>query len=526
MNKMTMLFIAVLFFVNVQAQNVGIGVSQPLIKIDAEQGSIFGTSKTQVGQHDILNRGNKVSFGTIDSIDVTEFAGMNISVVPGTSSGNASQISFHTWEANTSFSRPVMTINGSGTIGINTIFGANPDYRLHVIGSDNQFGNSGKKGIRIETNSPGMNALSIGNGSRVEIDDPTTAGGRFTVHENGNVGIGTAAPATSAKMDVSSTTQGFLPPRMTDLQRNAITNPVAGLIIYCTNCLNSNSTVPGEVEVYNGVSWTNFAGGSSGLGAYTNILRDSIQNPINGLTIYCTNCLCDTCTVPGQVNVYNGFEWTNLTGGTPGIGTVTLGGKIYTNKNVDVATYTDGTPIPEVTDSAVWRTLKIGAWCWYNNDSATYAAVYGRLYNFYAVIGRYDSNTTVLKTFAPAGWKVPDAYSFLIQNTQPSEPRGCNCKELGTTHWNSPNEGITIPNGFHALPGGYRAEYGQFLGLGTSAKFWTSSGRCCEDYLKKAISYGVRNTIGNIQGVGPGCGTTPILYDLDQAGYSIRLVKD
>ena len=50
---------------------------------------------------------------------------------------------------------------------------------------------------------------------------------------NGSVGVG-ANPDLSAKMDVSSTNQGFLPPRMTTTQRNAISNPAAGIILFNT----------------------------------------------------------------------------------------------------------------------------------------------------------------------------------------------------------------------------------------------------------------------------------------------------
>ena len=49
------------------------------------------------------------------------------------------------------------------------------------------------------------------------------------------VGIGTSNPASSAKLEIRSTTQGFLPPRMTLTERNAITSPVAGLMVYQTD---------------------------------------------------------------------------------------------------------------------------------------------------------------------------------------------------------------------------------------------------------------------------------------------------
>jgi len=52
----------------------------------------------------------------------------------------------------------------------------------------------------------------------------------------GQVGIGTNAPVTSSILDLNSTTQGFLPPRMTYAQMTAITTPTLGLMVYCTDC--------------------------------------------------------------------------------------------------------------------------------------------------------------------------------------------------------------------------------------------------------------------------------------------------
>jgi Protein of unknown function (DUF1566) len=66
-----------------------------------------------------------------------------------------------------------------------------------------------------------------------------------------NVGIGTATPNASAQLDVSSTTKGFLPPRMTSAQMVAII-PAEGLMIY-----NTTSKKP---SFYNGTEWQNFDG--------------------------------------------------------------------------------------------------------------------------------------------------------------------------------------------------------------------------------------------------------------------------
>jgi hypothetical protein len=66
------------------------------------------------------------------------------------------------------------------------------------------------------------------------------------------VGIGTNTPASSAKLEIASTTQGFLPPRLGLVERNAISNPVNGPVIYCTTCE--------ELQVYSQGSWKNVAG--------------------------------------------------------------------------------------------------------------------------------------------------------------------------------------------------------------------------------------------------------------------------
>lgn len=73
---------------------------------------------------------------------------------------------------------------------------------------------------------------------------------------NAQVGIGTTNPESSAALDVTSTTRGFMPPRMTMANRNAISSPSEGLTIWCTNC-----GVYGQIQVYNGVIWTNLMGG-------------------------------------------------------------------------------------------------------------------------------------------------------------------------------------------------------------------------------------------------------------------------
>lgn len=64
------------------------------------------------------------------------------------------------------------------------------------------------------------------------------------------VGIGTTTPDPSAQLDISSTTKGFLPPRMTTEQRNGIPKPSEGLIIYNTSLR--------RLEMFTGTVWSDF----------------------------------------------------------------------------------------------------------------------------------------------------------------------------------------------------------------------------------------------------------------------------
>lgn len=66
---------------------------------------------------------------------------------------------------------------------------------------------------------------------------------------NAQVGIGTTTPETTAALDITSTTKGFLMPRMTTGQRTAITTPAAGLQVFD---ITTNS-----VWYYNGTLWVN-----------------------------------------------------------------------------------------------------------------------------------------------------------------------------------------------------------------------------------------------------------------------------
>ncbi len=70
---------------------------------------------------------------------------------------------------------------------------------------------------------------------------------RMRVTTGGNVGIGTPTPNISAIVDITSTSQGFVMPRMTSIQRKAIAVPIAGLQVYDTNLKG--------IYIYDGAKW-------------------------------------------------------------------------------------------------------------------------------------------------------------------------------------------------------------------------------------------------------------------------------
>lgn len=120
------------------------------------------------------------------------------------------------------------------------------------------------------------------------------------------VGIGTTSPNVSAALDIKSTTQGFLMPRMTELERNAIVAPAAGLFIYNLdlNCF----------QFYNGTTWSKCLGEvpTNKLVCSSAISNgfSTVGNPIlatNSLTISVIVNAIDTYTF--TTNVVNGYSF-------------------------------------------------------------------------------------------------------------------------------------------------------------------------------------------------------------------------
>jgi hypothetical protein len=103
------------------------------------------------------------------------------------------------------------------------------------------------------------NATAIGSGAIVAADNTIQLGNTSVTNVNtsgtitaAGIGLGVSAPNASAILEASSTTQGFLPPRLSTTQRDAIATPAEGLTLWNTD----NK----QLEVFDGSYWKNMVG--------------------------------------------------------------------------------------------------------------------------------------------------------------------------------------------------------------------------------------------------------------------------
>lgn len=195
----------------------------------------------------------------------------------------------------------------------------------------------------------------------------------------------------------------------------------------------------------------------------------------NQLSFTTATCSCPPTITDIDGNIYN---------------TVQIGSQCWMKENLKVTHFRNGDLLSNITDSATWRYLSTGAYCWYNNDSVTYANNYGALYNWYAV--------TDSRNISPSGWHMPthaelhtlalSLDSNGVSDTSTSNIIGGKLKEIGTTHWLSPNTGATNESSFTALPGGVRA-YGGFKYVGTEGIWWSSTANSSADAWVKSLYY-------------------------------------
>jgi uncharacterized protein (TIGR02145 family) len=157
-----------------------------------------------------------------------------------------------------------------------------------------------------------------------------------------------------------------------------------------------------------------------------------------------------------------------------GYHSVIIGAQEWMKENLKTTKYSDGSAIQNAVEDAAWLNRSTGAYCDFNNTPSN-ANVYGRLYNWYAVVDIHN--------VCPSGWHVPSLSEadVLINALGGETIAGGKMKSTGTLQngnglWNEPNTGGTNDSGFTGLPAGTRFDAADFRDLNNFAHWRTTDG--------------------------------------------------
>jgi len=187
----------------------------------------------------------------------TDYGNARLQVTGATNDQNAYCVYF-TNASNTGYFaldnkfRLYMNLTGGGTFGIDIT--GNPVILRHENSNLDMVGSGGLVNMHLEFY--GGIYVNPGNNSNVNfwIKGQTNSNLFYAKASTDNIGIGTTSPGASAILEISSTTKGFLPPRMTGAQAEAIATPAEGLLVYATSAGAGAITTKGWWG-YDGSTW-------------------------------------------------------------------------------------------------------------------------------------------------------------------------------------------------------------------------------------------------------------------------------
>lgn len=142
---------------------------------------------------------------------------------------------------------------------------------------------------------------------------------------------------------------------------------------------------------------------------------------------------------------------------------VVIGSETWSAGNLEVTTFRNGDPIPEVKSDLDWKRAarnRQPAWCYYQNDPQN-GSSYGKLYNWYAVNDE--------RGLAPAGWHIPgkpELHELIEQLDKYFGSRQHADSLMMDDHPGTPQDS------FFRLQGGYRLANGSFLSGGKYGFWW------------------------------------------------------
>ena len=183
---------------------------------------------------------------------------------------------------------------------------------------------------------------------------------------------------------------------------------------------------------------------------------------------------------------------------------VTIGNQCWMAENLKTTKYRNGSPIPGNLSDASWSNTTIGAQADYNNDVAN-TAIYGKLYNWYAVADPAG--------LCPTGWHVPsDSEWTILANFLGGDSVAGGKMKAVSPLWASPNTGATNSSGFSGLPGGGRNYAGTYNDGGSIGNWWSSTQNSSSNAWGRYLSY----PSGNVY-----------RYSANKrGGFTVRCVRD